>query len=45
MIAPYLKNEYIKAVYTDNKKYFDSASHKRLLKILSQYKLNESFVN
>ena len=43
-IVHYLKNEYIKEVYTDIQKAFDSVSHKRLLKVLSQYGLHKSLV-
>ena len=45
MLVPYLKNEFTIVVYTDIQKAFDSVSHKRLLKILSQYGLHENLVN
>ena len=44
-LIPYLNNESIKVVYTDIQKAFDSVSHQRLLKILSQYGLHDSLIN
>ena len=44
-IVFYLKNEYIKVVYTDIRNAYDSVSHKRLLEIMSQFGQHESLTN
>ena len=41
----YLNNESIKVVYTDIQKPFDSVSHQRVIKTLTQHRLHESLVN
>ena len=45
LLIPYLNNESIKVVYTDIQKPFDSVSHQRVIKTLTQHRLHESLVN
>ena len=41
----FLSNKSTKVIYTDIKKSIDSVSHKKLIKILSQYKIHSSLVS
>ena len=40
-----MNNESVTVVYTDTKKAFDSMSHNRLLKIVTQYGFDDNLVN
>ena len=44
-LTTYLNNESVTVVYTDIKKAFDSVSHIRLLKIMTQYGFDDNLVN
>ena len=45
ILGSYLNNESIKVVYTDIQKTFDSVSHQKLIKSLTQYRFYDSLIN
>ena len=44
-LVSFLNNKSTKVIYTDTQKAFDSASHFKLIKTLSQYKIHNSLVS